>query len=325
MKAIVATGYGGPEVLELREVDRPTPQDNEVLIRVHATTVVSGDVRIRSSTYSWPGVGLLMRIMLGIGRPRKAIPGNEFAGEIESVGKAVTRFGVGDQVFGVAWGIAFAGANAEYLCMPEDGMMLTLPASMAYVEAAALPVGGLAALHFLRRGGIRRGQKILIVGGSGSVGTFAVQLARYYGAEVTAVCSTKSEELVRSLGADHVIDYTKEDFTTSGETYDIVFDAAIKTSFPQAKGSLKKGGVYLTLDWPLHQALWTSIVGDKKVVIGMARKNVEDLVYLKDLVEAGELRPVIDRRYPLEETAEAHRYAERGHKQGNLVITVGAG
>ncbi len=180
-------------------------------------------------------------------------------------------------------------------------------------------------MHFLRRGGIRRGQKILIVGGAGSVGTFAVQLARYYDADVTAVCSTKSVELVRSLGADKVIDRTKEDFTTSGEAYDIVFDAAMKTSFSRSKGSLKKGGVYLTLDWPLHQALWTSIVGDKKVVIGMTHENLEDLIFLKDLVEAGELKSVIDRRYPLEQTAEAHRYVEKGHKQGNLVITVGAG
>ena len=324
MKAIVATDYGAPEVLQLREVAKPTPKDNEVLIRVHATTVTSGDVRIRSSTYS-PGFSLLMRIMLGIRRPRKTIPGNEFAGEVESTGEAVTLFRNGEEVFGVAGGISFAGANAEYICMPEDGMMATLPANMTYGQAAVLPVGGGTALHFLRRGGIRRGQKILIVGGAGSVGTFAVQLARYYDADVTAVCSTKSVELVRSLGADKVIDRTKEDFTTSGEAYDIVFDAAMKTSFSRSKGSLKKGGVYLTLDWPLHQALWTSIVGDKKVVIGMTHENLEDLIFLKDLVEAGELKSVIDRRYPLEQTAEAHRYVEKGHKQGNLVITVGAG
>ena len=324
MKAIVATDYGPPEVLQLREVAKPTPKDNEVLIRVHATTVTSGDVRIRSSTYS-PGFSLPMRIFLGIRRPRKTIPGNEFAGEVESTGEAVTLFRNGEEVFGVAGGISFAGANAEYICMPEDGMMATLPANMTYGQAAVLPVGGGTALHFLRRGGIRRGQKILIVGGAGSVGTFAVQLARYYDADVTAVCSTKSVELVRSLGADKVIDRTKEDFTTSGEAYDIVFDAAMKTSFSRSKGSLKKGGVYLTLDWPLHQALWTSIVGDKKVVIGMTHENLEDLIFLKDLVEAGELKSVIDRRYPLEQTAEAHRYVEKGHKQGNLVITVGAG
>ncbi len=218
---------------------------------------------------------------------------------------------------------SFAGANAEYLSMPEDGMMATLPANTSYEEAAVLPVGGLTALYFLRRGGIRRGQKILIVGGAGSVGTFAVQLARHFGAEATAVCSTTAVELVRSLGADKVIDYTKENFATSGKTYDIVFDAARKTSFSRCGGSLKKGGVYLTLDWPIREALWRSIVGDKKVVIGMAPKHLEDLLFLKDLVEAGELRSVIDRCYPLEQIAEAHRYVEEGHKHGNLVITVG--
>ncbi len=321
MKAIVCTKYGPPDVLQLKEVEKPVPKDNEVLIKVYATTVTSGDARLRSFTWArwfWlPG-----RIMYGIRKPRKKIPGNELAGVIESVGKDVTLFRKGDQVLGISWGTSYQSATAEYKCLPEDGMVAIKPANMTYEEAAALPVGGLTALHFLRKGGIQRGQKVLIFGASGSVGTFAVQLARYFGAEVTGVCSTTNIEMVKSLGADIVIDYTKEDFTMSGQTYDIIFDAVSKTSFSRCKSSLTQRGRYLTTDWPLLQALWTSKVGAKKVIVGIASQNPEDLIFLKELSQAGKLKSVIDRRYPLEQTAEAHRYVDKGHKKGNVVITV---
>ncbi|KPJ96586.1 MAG: hypothetical protein AMJ53_00420 [Gammaproteobacteria bacterium SG8_11] len=330
MKAIVCTKYGPPDVLQLKEVEKPTPKDNEILIRVYATTVTSGDCRIRSFTLArwfWlPG-----RIIYGLKKPRNKIPGNELAGVIESVGKDVTLFRKGDQVFGISWGTSFQSATAEYKCLPEDGMVAIKPANITYEEAAAVPVGGLTALHFLRKGGVQSGpsyrtgrQKVLIYGASGSVGTFAVQLAKYFGAEVTGVCSTTNLESVKSLGADKVIDYTKEDFTKSGQPYDIIFDTVNKTSFSRCKSSLKQRGVYLTVDWPLLQALWTSMVGSKKVIFGMASQNPDDLIFLKEISEAGRLKSVIDRRYPLEQTGEAHRYVEKGHKKGNVVITVHA-
>ncbi len=321
MKAIVCTEYGPPEVLQLREVEAPTPKDNELLIRVHATTVTFGDVRIRS--FTWPlWFRLPGRVMYGLTRPRKDIPGNELAGTVEAVGRDVTRFKTGDQVFGIAWGTSFQGATAEYKCLPEDGMVAVMPANMTHEQASALPVGGLTALHFLRTADIQVGQRVLIYGASGSVGTFAVQFAKYFGAEVTGVCSTPNLEMVESLGADKVIDYTKEDFTKSGQIYDVIFDAVSKTSFSRCKNSLKQGGLFLTTDWPILRALWTSMMGTKKVIMGIARQNPEDMIFLKELVEAGKIESVIDRCYPLEQTAEAHRYVEKGHKKGNVVIAI---
>jgi len=321
MKAIVCTKYGPPEVLELREVEKPTPNDNEVLIRIHAATVTSGDVRIRSFTFP-PWFWLPLRIMYGLRKPRKKIPGNELAGEIESVGKDVKLFKKGDQVFGVTSGLLSGGTNAEYKCLSEEGLVAIKPANITYEEAAAVPIGGATALHFLRKGDIRSGQKVLIYGASGSVGTFAVQLAKYFKAEVTGVCSTTNLKLVKSLGADKVIDYTKEDFTKNGKTYDCIFDAVGKTSFSRCKSSLKQRGVYLTVDWPLLQALWTSMVGNKKLIFGVPPERIDDLNFLKELMETGKLKSVIDRHYPLEQTAEAHRYVDKGHKKGNVVITV---
>jgi len=320
MKAIVCTKYGPPDVLQLKEVEKPVPRDNEILIKVHASTVTRGDCRIRSFTFTrwfWlPG-----RIMYGLIKPRKNIPGCDLAGEIELVGKDVKRFKKGDQIFGYTKGVQYNGCNAEYKCLPEEGLLAIKPASMTYEEAAAVPIGGLTALHFLRKGGIRSGQKVLVYGASGSVGTFAIQLAKYFGSEVTGVCSTSNLKLVKSLGADKVFDYTKEDFTKIGQTYDVIFDTVGKTSFSRCKGSLKQSGIYLTVEWPFLQALWTSIIGSKKVIIGIAPNRTENVIFLKELIEEGKLRSVIDRCYPLEQTAEAHRYVDKGHKQGNVVIS----
>jgi len=319
MKAIVCTKYGPPEVLQLKEVEKPVPKDDEVLIRVHSTTVTSGDVWIRSSTYS-PWFWLFGRIMYGITKPRKKIPGNELSGEIEAIGKDITQFQVGDKIYGIVWSTSFGGAYAEYKCLPENGVAIK-PANMTYEEAAAVPIGGLTALVLLRKGKIQSGQKILIYGASGSVGTFAVQLAKYFGAEVTGVCSTTNIKMVKSLGADKIVDYTKEDFTKNDQTYDVIFDAVRKMSFSRCKNSLTKKGVYITVDWPLLTAFWTSIVGHRKVVFGIANK-VEDLTFLRELIEAGKLKSVIDKVYPLEQITEAHRYVDKGHKKGNVVITV---
>jgi len=327
MKAIVWTEYGPPDVLQLKEVEKPTPKDNEVLVRIYATTVTAGDCEQRSLKLPiW--YRLLMRAYVGFKRPtRITILGMELAGQIESVGKDVKLFREGDQVF-AATGFVGMGACAEYICMPEEpeeGALAIKPANMTYEEAAPVPVGGLEALHFLRQGNIQDGQKVLINGAGGTIGPFAVQLARYFGAEVTGVDSTGKLDMLHSIGADRVIDYTQEDFTQSGETYDFILDVVGKGSFSGCIRSLKQNGSYLIADpGPLQRVRgrWTSMTSSKKVIFGAAYPKTEDLIYLKELIEVGKIKTVIDRRYPLEQTAEAHRYVETGHKKGNVVITV---
>ncbi|MCP4541367.1 MAG: NAD(P)-dependent alcohol dehydrogenase [Chloroflexi bacterium] len=320
MKAIVYTEYGSPKVLQLQEIEKPTPKENEVLIRVYATTVTPSDGLMRK------GEPFLGRIILGLRKPRKKyrILGIELAGEIEAVGKNVKRFRKGDQVYGFT-GFG-ARAHAEYTCMPEKGSLVIKPANMTYEEAVAVVDGATTALFFLRdKANIQSGHKVLINGASGSIGTFAVQLAKHFGAKVTGVCSTTNLDLVKSLGADKVIDYTKEDFTQNGETYDIIFDAVSKSSFSRCKNSLKQNGCYLVTVMGLAslvQTLWTRVIGRKKVIFALSIEKTQALVFLKELVEAGKIKPVIDRRYPLEQMAEAHRYVEKGHKKGNVVITV---
>ena len=322
MKAVVCTKYGPPEVLKLKEVTKPIPKKNEALIKVYASTVTTGDCNIRRFDFGTKWFWLPGKIIFGFTKPRRDIPGWELAGEIESVGKYVKRFKKGDKVFGVDKGISFGGTNAEYKCLSEERLVSINLNKMSYEEAAVLPVGGLSALHFLRQANIKNEQKVLIYGASGSVGTYAVQLARYFGAKVTGVCSSKNFELVRSLGADKVIDYSTEDFTKNGQTYDVIFDTVIKTSFSQCKSSLKQKGIYLTCDWPIIQTLWTSLTSNKRIIMGMAPDKIENLIFLKDLVEKKKIKPVIDKTYPLEQVVEAYRYVDKGHKKGNLVLTI---
>jgi NADPH:quinone reductase-like Zn-dependent oxidoreductase len=327
MKAIMWTKYGPPDVLQLGEVEKPTPKDNEVLIRIYATTVTAGDCEMRGFKFPlW--LWILMRLYIGLIKPtRIKILGQELAGEIESVGKDVKLFKKGDQVFGSP-GISLGG-NAEYICLPEkfnEGVLAIKPANMTYEEAAGITIGGLEALHFLRKANIQSGQKVLINGSGGSIGTFAVQLAKYYGAKVTVVDSTDKLDMLRSIGADHVIDYTKEDFTKSSQTYDVIFDVVGKSSFSGSIRSLKKNGFYLLANSRpslMIRSLFISKRSNKKVIFGTSSPNAEDLNFLKRLIEAGKIKPVIDRRYPLEQTAEAHKYVETGQKKGNVVITVG--
>lgn len=322
MKAIVATKYGPPEVLQLKEVEKPTPKDNEILVRVHATTVNAGDCRMRSFTVP-PLFWLPARITLGFTKPKNPIYGMELAGEIEATGKEVKRFKVGDQVFASTLEQNF-GAHAQYKCLPEAAAVVTKPYHVSYAEAATLSISANTALYFLKKGNIQPEQKVLINGASGGVGTFAVQLAKHFGAEVTGVCSTRNIELVRSLGADQVIDYTHEDFTKNGERYDIIFDVAGKTTFSQCKNALKNKGIYLhtVMVLPEIKGWWYAMTTGKQVIGGTAATSTEALIFLKELMESGQLKPVIDRCYPLEQMVEAHHYVEQGHKKGNVVITV---
>ena len=309
MKAVVYTQYGPPEVLRLQDVEKPAPRDNEVLVKVHATTVTIGDTIMRDLDMPIHGLKrLLARIYLGYSKPKRPVLGMELAGDVESVGRKVTRFKPGDPVFASTFSVNFGG-YAEYKCLPENGMLALKPANLTYEEAAAVPGAGETAWLCLKKGKIQRGQTVLIYGASGAVGTYAVQLAsRHFGADVTGVCSGTNLELVKSLGASQVIDYTREDFTRSGAIYDVIFDAVGKLLPAQGKKALKPAGLYINV---LADSVW----GDK----------LENLLLLKELIEAGKLKPAIDRVYPLEQIVEAHRYVEQGHKKGNVVITVGRG
>lgn len=328
MKAIIWTKYGPPDVLEFREVEKPAPNDNEVLIRIHATTVTAGDSEMRSLNFPFY-LSLPMRFWIGFTKPKEnTIPGTELAGEIEAVGKEVTKFKEGDRVFGAA-GMRF-GANAEYICLPEnpedmEGGVTTKPSNMSYEEAATVPFGGRDALHFLRLGNIQNGQKMLINGAGGSIGTFAVQLAKHYGAEVTAVDSTAKLDMLRSIGADNVVDYTQEDFTRNGEVYDVIFDVVGTLSLSRTKRSITPDGVYLLANPMRGQMIggpWASLSSSNKVMMQTASGTIDDLVFLRNLIEEGKLKTVIDRSYPLEQIAEAHRYVDSGQKIGNVVITI---
>jgi len=322
MKAVICTKYGPPEVLQLKEVDKPIPKNNEVLIRIHAATVSLSDIINRK------GTPFLARFFTGLGWPKNPIPGAEFSGEIEAIGNDVKSFKKGDQVLGVD--LTSLGAYAEYKCLPEDGVLAIKPAILTWEEAAPV-CGALAAWNFLTdQSTIQSGQKVLINGASGEIGSTALQIAKYFGAEVTAVCRTTNLEFVKSLGADHFIDYTKEDFTKTGQTYDIIFDVENTSSFSRSKNSLSQKGIYLKT-FPgitiLLQMLWTSRIGNKKAKVSATglRPIRERLILLKgliELVEAGKIKPVIDRSYPLEKIVEAHRYVETGQAKGNVVVTV---
>ena len=320
MRAVICTKYGSPDVLQLREVDKPIPKDNEVRIRIYATTVGPAACAFRK------GDPFIVRMIYGLRRPRYSILGTELAGEIEAIGNNVKLFKVGDQVFGTS--ANSSGAHAEYKCLPETGVLAIKSADMTYEDAAAICDGATTALTFLRdKAKIQKGQKVLINGASGAVGAYAVQLAKSYGAEVTGVCSTRNLELVKSLGAATVIDYTQEDFTKNGHTYDIIFDAIGKSSFLRCKGVLSQQGGYLSTAPSLAimvQMLWTQKSTGKRAIFATAGliQNKENLVSLRELFEAGKLKSVIDRRYPLEQIAEAHRYVDKGHKKGNVIITV---
>lgn len=331
MKAIVYTEYGVPDVLRIEEMEKPTPKDNEVLVRIHAASVNYGDLSARNFKAITPQkfnmfflLWLMAKVSFGLSKPNNKILGSEFAGEIEATGKDVKLFKKGDPVFGYLG--QSMGTYAEYTCIPETGVLAVKPTNMTYAEAAVVPYGAIMALHLLRKMNIQPGQKVLINGASGGIGSAAVQIAKYYGAEVTGVCGTPRLDFVKSLGADRVIDYTKEDFSRNGETYDLIFDILGKSSFPGCKKSLKPNGRLLYASFKmkqLFQMLWTSITGGeagKKVICAIAPGSVEDLVSVKELIETGKIKAIIDRGYQMDQAADAHRYAENGLKKGNVVI-----
>jgi NADPH:quinone reductase-like Zn-dependent oxidoreductase len=318
MKAIAYQKYGSPEVLRLKEIKKPLPKDNEVLIKIHATSVSSGDVRMRKAD------PFLVRFMLGLRRPKLEVLGIVFAGEIEAIGKNVTKFKIADKVYGTSF--KNFGTYAEYVTLAEDAVITKMPQNIKFEEAAVIPFGGSTALHFLRKAKIEKGQKVLIYGGSGAVGTSAIQVAKYFGAEVTAVCSTSNVELVKSLGADIVIDYTKEDFSKSNVIYDIVFDAVGKSPFAASVSLLKSEGYYLRVVHmslpPIIKGLWIAMTSKKKIIGGTFTETVHHLEFLNKLIEAGQLKPVIDRTYKMEQIPDAHKYVEEGHKKGNVAISI---
>jgi NADPH:quinone reductase-like Zn-dependent oxidoreductase len=317
MKAITFRNYGPPQVLQFNQVAKPIPKDNEILVRIFATAVNSGDIRLRKAD-PWA-----VRLFLGLTKPKINILGGVFSGEIEALGKNVTKFKVGDEVFG-ATGMSF-GAYADYKCLREEGILAIKPANITHPQAATIPFGATTALYFLKKAGIKSGQKVLIYGASGAVGSAAVQLAKFLGAEVTGVCSTSNIELVRSLGADKAIDYTKNDFTANGETYDVIFETVNKLSFSASIKSLKKNGTLILGASGLLQQLrgvWTSRTGGQKIISGMIKQKAEDIIFLKELIERGFYKPVVDRTYSLAQMVEAHTYVEQGHKRGNVAITL---
>jgi NADPH:quinone reductase-like Zn-dependent oxidoreductase len=330
MKAIVYTEFGSPDVLHLAEVAQPTPKDHEVLIKVHAAPVNYGDLLARNfknlpvREFNMPLPLLLpIRLYFGLRKPRVNILGNEFAGVVEAVGAAVTRFKPGDPVYGYRG--QSMGTYAQYVCMPETGSLALKPANLTYEEAANVPYGAIMATSLLRKGNIQRGQKVLINGASGGIGSAVVQLAKYYGAEVTGVCGTPRLGFVKALGADKVIDYTREDFTRNGETYDLIFDVLGKSSFARCKNSLKPSGMYLLASFKLKhlfQMGWTKFVGNKKVICAMTSEKAADLTFVKELIEAGQYKVIVDQCFPMEQAAEAHRYVESGRKAGSVVISM---
>jgi len=317
MKAATCTKYGNPSFLKLVEISKPTPKEDQVLVKIHASSVTSGDARIRRAD------PYVIRLIFGFNRPRKSVLGVVVAGEIESVGSKVTKFKAGDKVFGTT-GMSF-GAHAEYQCISENGTLALMPEEISFEEAAAIPFGATASLHFLRKGNVKQGQKVLIYGASGALGTMAIQLAKEFGAEVTAVCSSTNTKMVLDLGADKVIDYTKEDFTKNGIKYDVIFDTIGKSSFSSGLKSLTKKGTMLLASASMGQMLRgaiSSMFGRKKIISGVIKETAEDMNFFKKLIEVGKLKAVIDKVYSLEEIAKAHTHVDSGHKKGNVIINM---